>query len=78
MMMALSVAVNNHFVIVESATRRYNQKNSTTLDPIEVAQILVKQGYKITAIPEKKVEIQSSQDGTILDKKQIERLVTET
>lgn len=75
--MALSLSNPNSYVLVRSAVERFNKTNKSNIDPILIAEVLVKKGYSIVSIPERKVEIQPTPEGLVLDAKQVERILDE-
>src|SRR4051812_2337121 len=73
--MPLSITTPNGYSMVKNAVERFNAANGGDIDPILIADELVKKGYNIAFIPERKVEIQPTDDGLILDAKQILQIV---
>jgi hypothetical protein len=74
---ALSLGAPNNYVIVRGAVERFNKATGSTIDPITVAEVFVKKGFNIISIPERKVAIQPTPEGLVLDVKQILQILIE-
>ena len=67
----LPLGLPSSYRVVSSAVEQFNQATGSEIDPISVAEALVKKGYMINFIPERRVEIQPTEVGLILDTKQV-------
>ncbi len=75
LLLGLSITSPNLFGLVKRAVEKYNRTIDIPIDPIFVAQSLVKEGYTINAIPERAVEITAGADGVLTAKAEILRVV---
>ena len=73
----LPLGLPSSYRVVSGAVEQFNQATGTKIDPISVAEALVKKGYMINFIPERRVEIQPTEAGLILDTKQILQVLSD-
>src|SRR3989344_5228822 len=67
----LPLGLPSSYRVVSGAVEQFNQAAGTKTVAISVAEVLVKKGYIISFTPERRVKLQPTEAGLILDPKQI-------